>query len=133
MGFTPLKLCHSVMPSAQRSRSALGRVPLADEISAIGLLKNRSKKRKPVVENESDNYVDSRSSRKILKIAQDLAEEEEKATDKIRLIPNSAFTIESRFLDTENDEPEDDEDAEVWEDEDHEEIAEVVSTLLLGV
>ena len=107
-----------------------GRIPLADEISSIGPLKNRTKKRKLVVENEGNSYVDPRSSRKILKIAQDLVDDEEQAVNKGLRNFNPAFKIESRILDVENEDPGDDGEPEAWEDEDDEWVAELVSTSL---
>ena len=117
------------MPSSQRSRSTRGRVPLADELATIGPLKNRSKKRKPVSENEGDSYVDSRSSRKILKIAQDLAEDEEKVASNHLSKSNPLFEIESRRLEAEHEDSWDDDETRTWEDEDFGDIAEVVSLL----
>ena len=109
-----------------------GRLPLADEIAAIGPLKNRTKKRKSVSEHEGDSFVDSRSSRKILKIAQDLAEDEGKAASEDFLTSNPVFEIESRILNAENEDPWDDQESKVWEDEEYEGIAEAVSAHLPG-
>ncbi|KAK4691051.1 essential nuclear protein 1, partial [Lecanoromycetidae sp. Uapishka_2] len=78
-----------------RSRSAQRHKPLAEDITATGLLRTKSKKRKARPENEEGGYVDSRSSRKILKIGQDLADEEQK--EYAAAAPNPAFTFESRF------------------------------------
>lgn len=108
------------MPSSQRSRSARGRVPLADEIATAGPLKNRTKKRKSTTDSEAYSYVDSKSSRKILKIAQDLADDEEQAAQASVLLPNPAFNIESRVLDVEDEDFEEEgEESELWGDEDH--------------
>lgn len=116
------------MPSSQRSRSTRGRVPLADEIAAVGPLKNRTKKRKPTIDNEADNYVDSRSSRKILKIAQDLADDEDRAAKEGISLPSTAFDIESRTLDVENaDLGEEGEGSDGWGEEDNEAVEDDVS------
>lgn len=95
-------------PSSQRSKSASrrpknrnGHIPLAEDLTASGPLRTKSKKRKVGADNDDEfslrgnDYVDARSSRKILKIGQDL-QEEEVAEHKSNL-PNPAFTFESRF------------------------------------
>lgn len=95
-------------PSSQRSKSGSrrpknrnGHVPLAEDITASGPLRTKSKKRKLRADNDDEfslkdnDYVDARSSRKILKIGQDL-QDEEIAEHKSNL-PNPAFTFESRF------------------------------------
>lgn len=121
------------MPSSQRSRSARGRVPLADEIAAVGPLKNRSKKRKTLTDDEAHTYVDSKSSRKILKIAQDLADDEEQAAKENNVLSSAAFQIDSRSLNVENEDlDEQDGDAEAWGDEDDEVGGEPVSVYALG-
>ena len=89
------------MPSPHHSKSSSRRhnhVPLADDLVVTGPLRTKSKKRKVRHENEdgADNsYVDSRSSRKILKIGQEL-QDDEREEEKSRL-PNPAFAFESRF------------------------------------
>ena len=95
-------------PLSQRSKSFShrpknrdGHVPLAEDLTASGPLRTKSKKRKLRADNDDEfalkdnDYVDARSSRKILKIGQDL-QEEEIAEHKSNL-PNPAFTFESRF------------------------------------
>ncbi|KAL9118936.1 MAG: hypothetical protein Q9187_004509 [Circinaria calcarea] len=70
--------------------------PLSDDLVATGPLRTKSNKRKARRDDDGgDGFVDSRASRKILKIGQDLAEEEQKEL-KITL-PSTAFTFESRF------------------------------------
>ena len=87
--------------------------PLADDISSSGLLRTKPStgKRKSRSDDEvqGDGYVDARSSRKILSIAQDLADEDDqdrKVAAKAAA-PNAAFAIDSRFgfEDEENDDP----------------------------
>lgn len=107
------------------SRKAHRHNPLSEDLVAIGPLREKSKKRKSKSEADDDRYVDSKSSKKILKIGQDLADEVNEG-NRIQP-PNSAFTFESRFAD--EDEPAqvgqiDDEDA--WGDEDEGVIEEVV-------
>lgn len=78
--------------------------PLADDISTTGgLLRTKSitGKRKSRSEDEprGDGYIDAPSSRKILAIAQDLADEDDedrKAVAKANA-PNAAFAFDSRF------------------------------------
>ena len=120
------------MPSIKRSRSARGRVPLADEIESTGILKNRTKRRKSIQENEDSTYLDTKSSRKILKIAQDLADEEASSHNKDVPVTNAAFDLDSRFVGREDDDLGDDEAPEAWEHEDYEGLPGVVSTHLTG-
>ena len=98
--------------------------PLEKDILASGPLRTTPKKRKARKDEfDDEGYVDSRSSRKILKIGQELEEEEKLPSPKDE--PTSAFAFESRF-------PEDDreeeqgrfDDEEVWGDE--EEVVEDV-------
>ena len=91
--------------------------PLENDILATGPLRQKSKKRKARrADEEEDQFVDSKASRKILKIGRDLQEEEEEAS---KPKPASdAFTIGSRVADAAP--PQDDEDyveEEAWEDE----------------
>jgi essential nuclear protein 1 len=99
---------------------------LEDDILATGRLSNKTaKKRKSSSrdDEEGNAYVDSKSSRKILKIGQELAEEDKEVTV---ADPPQAFAFESRF--DQACEPEEDvayEDEEAWGD-DNEEIVEEV-------
>lgn len=70
--------------------------PLSEDIAATGPLKSKSAKRKAKqLGDEDDKYVDSRSTRKILKIGHDLLEDEKEES---RVFPpNRAFSFESRF------------------------------------
>ncbi|CAF9930304.1 MAG: snoRNA-binding rRNA-processing protein [Alectoria fallacina] len=83
------------MVPTSRSRSARRHAPLEEDLTATGPLRLRSKKRKARPEDDGNGYVDSRSSRKILKIGQDLADEEQQ--ENVTAAPNPAFTFESRF------------------------------------
>lgn len=112
----------SVSRNNQHSQS------LADEIVSSGLVNPKSKKRKArhETEDEEARYVDSRLSRKILRIGQDLADEELENTETAR--PTSAFTFDSRFT---ADIVSDDDDAlemedDAWGDEEDEIVEEVV-------
>ena len=70
--------------------------PLSDDLIATGLLRAKSNKRKAKRDDDGrDNYVDSKSSRKILKIGRDLVEEDHEQSRSV--LPNTAFTFESRF------------------------------------
>ena len=102
------------MAPSSRSRSKRRHQPLEDDLVSTGPLRSRSKKRKARPENEETGYVGSRASRKILKIGQDLAAEEQ-ANNK-SLAPNPAFAFASR-LNVESDSEQDAEDDEAWGDE----------------
>lgn len=117
------------MPSSRsRSKSQSRHLPLEDEILRTGPLRTKSKKRKARPDTENDGYVDSRSSRKILKIGQDLADEEEK--ENAMVVPNPAFTFESRFgadhASEEDDTQKDDDEA--WGDEEGDAVNDHVCT-----
>lgn len=113
------------MAPTSRSRSARRHAPLEEDLSATGPLRNRSKKRKARPEDDGSGYVDSRSSRKILKIGQDLADEEQQENG--AAAPNAAFTFESRFSGAGEPEQEDDQyDDEAWRDDEDDIVEEVV-------
>jgi essential nuclear protein 1 len=101
------------------ARQARRHNPLEEDLTASGPLKTKSGKRKSRHQDEGEQFVDSKASRKILRIGQELADEdaEENQVQK----PNTAFDFESR-LDGE-DEEEPFEDAEAWGDE--EEVEEI--------
>jgi essential nuclear protein 1 len=89
--------------------------PLEDDLLATGPLRSKPSKRKSGKQEDSEeNYVDSRASRNILRIGQELADEEEE----IQRIPkpNTAFDFNSRFED--EDQEAGYEDEEAWGDED---------------
>lgn len=87
--------------------------PLEVDILATGPLKVKSGKRKSKHEDQEERYVDSRASRKILRIGQELAAEDEESNQIPK--PNAAFDFDSRFEDEEEEEPF--ADAETWGDE----------------
>ena len=114
------------MAPTSRSRSTRRHAPLEEDITATGPLRQRSKKRKSRPEDDGSGCVDSRSSRKILKIGQDLADEEQQ--ENVGAAPNSAFTFESRFGGTSEPEEEDGQyDEEAWGDEVDDVVEEIVS------
>jgi essential nuclear protein 1 len=105
--------------------------PLAEEILNAGHLRTKSGKRKSRSdEDEKDHYVDAKTSRRILQIGQDLAEEDETerraaAASKESHI-NSAFDFDSRFGADEGSEDEEHDKYNVDEWGDEEEIVEEV-------
>lgn len=113
------------MAPTSRSRSARRHAPLEEDLTATGPLRHRSKKRKARPEDDGSGYVDSRSSRKILKIGQDLADEEQRET--VAAVPNPAFTFESRFGGASESEEDDRYDDEAWGDEE-DDVVEVVGS-----
>ncbi|KAJ9609999.1 snoRNA-binding rRNA-processing protein [Cladophialophora chaetospira] len=110
--------------------------PLEDDITASGgrlRTKSITGKRKSRSEDEAkgDGYIDAQSSRKILAIAQDLADEDalDRQTAATRLVSptNTAFTFDSRFARRDEDGSEDvasreHYDEEEWMPEDEEEV-----------
>lgn len=100
-------------------RQARRHNPLEHDLTAIGPLKTKSGKRKSRHQDDEEKFVDSKASRKILRIGQELADEDE-AENQVQK-PNPAFDFESRFED-ENEEQEPYEDAEAWGDEEEEEV-----------
>src|ERR1700712_2752657 len=100
------------------SKTAMARRhnPLEDDIStAGGRLRTKSitgkRKSRSDEDAKGDGYIDARSSRKILAIAQDLADEDaaDHQTAGARLVSptNAAFTFDSRFAGQDEDRFED--------------------------
>lgn len=92
---------------------------LEDDLLATGPLKNKAPKRKSRHEDDNEEkFVDAKASRKILRIGQELAAEDEKEQE-TGTAKNVAFDFEARF---EEENQSDDggayEDAEAWGDED---------------
>jgi len=123
------KMPKATTPTSPGARQARRHNPLSDDLVASGPLRTKSGKRKSGKdEGERDNYVDAKSSRRILKIGQDLAEEE-RAEHPIAT-PNAAFAFESRLggsVDSDDEQHRRDDNDE-WGDEDEEIVEEVVST-----
>ncbi|KAF7856009.1 hypothetical protein EAF04_009965 [Stromatinia cepivora] len=112
------------MSPKELARSGRRHNPLEADLVASGPLKTKSGKRKSRNEDEGEKFVDSKSSRRILKIGQELADEDEAENQAAK--PNAAFNFDSRFEDEdEEDEPEfGGEDGEEWGDDD--EVPELV-------
>jgi essential nuclear protein 1 len=88
--------------------------PLEDDLLATGPLRTKTGKRKARDEDGEEKFVDSKASRKILRIGQELADEEEEGEAVTK--PSTAFDFESRFEDEEEPEGTYD-DEEAWGDE----------------
>lgn len=76
--------------------------PLAEEYTASASLKSKSpKKRNRRDEDDEDAVVGTKASRKILKIGQELVDEDEEERRVLRAegttVPNPAFSFETRF------------------------------------
>ena len=83
-------------PISRKPKQALRHNPLSDDIVATGTLKAKSHKRKAKQEDgQEDGYIDSKSSRKILRIGQKLVDEEQEAGG--RNVSDTALTFESRL------------------------------------
>lgn len=107
------------------SRNGHRHKPLSEDIVATGPLRTKSKKRKTRPDDDENKYVDTKSSRRILKIGQDLADEVD--GESIIQPPNPAFAFESRFGDEEEAaEAGQDDDEEAWGDEEEDIVEEIV-------
>jgi len=93
------------MPQTANRTACRRHNPLADDLSSTAHLRTKSttpttgKRKSRSFEENGDGYVDALSSRKILAIAQDLAEEDAAERNKIGAAsaPNAAFTFDSRI------------------------------------
>lgn len=101
--------------------------PLAEEYAPSDPWKNRPAKRQKRTKGDADeeqNFVDSKSSRRILDIGRELEEEDERETHARRpKEANRAFDLDTRLADddaTEQDAAQFDDDDEAWGDEDEE-------------
>jgi essential nuclear protein 1 len=89
---------------------------LEDEYTAGGILRNRKRKSKSQdEEGQEENFVDSRTTRKILDIGRQLAEEDAPQPATTSTVTSTAFGFDSRYEQAELY----DEDA-VWADDDDE-------------
>ncbi|KAJ0415553.1 Bystin-domain-containing protein [Aspergillus carlsbadensis] len=127
------------MPKATSSRAAAAghrHNPLAEDILSTGHLRthpSKKDKRKSRAEQEQDNserFVDAKTSRKILQIGQELADEDAAEQNAARVVDagrgNSAFNFESRFEDEEVYSDDDGKfNEEQWDDEEEVEEVEV--------
>ena len=120
----------STVPTSPGSRQARRHNPLSDDLLSTGLLKTKSGKKsreKPEVEEQS--YIESKASRRILRIGQDLVEEDQAGQAVKPAI--TAFNFESRFGGEDDDEPVErdaqykDEDEGAWGDDGDEMVEEV--------
>lgn len=103
------------------SRQGRRHNPLEADITASGPLKVRPEKRKSNFQDEGDQFVDSKASRKILRLGQELEDEDEELNKGVK---NPAFDFEIRFLEDEEKEDGQEVEYEEWGDED-EEVEEV--------
>ena len=113
------------MAPSSNFKSARRHAPLEEDLLATGPLRPRTKKRKERPEEDGGGHVDSRSSKKILKIGQDL--EDEIQQENVSIAPNPAFTFKSRsggISESEEDDFRHDDDA--WGDDEDDTIEEVV-------
>lgn len=106
--------------------------PLSEEyIPSQNLKQKAPKKRKSRTAENEDHFVDSKASRRILGLGQELADEEEAEAAALRpQTANPAFDFESRFAqDVESDDddgiPAGADDDEGWGDEEEEEVEEI--------
>lgn len=108
-----------------RSRKLSRHNPLSEDIANTGPLSERSKKRKSRSVADEDQYVDPTSSGKILRIGQELAQEDQEENGLPVL--NPAFAFESRFSEGSDQElrTQDDDAEGTWGDDD-EVVEEVV-------
>lgn len=95
--------------------------PLEDDLTATGNLKVKAEKRKSRHQDEGEQFVDSKASRKILRMGQELAADEEEEANSVKAT-NTAFDFESRLDDDEDEEAGNEEEYEEWGDEEVEEI-----------
>ena len=111
------------MGKATTPRQSRRHNPLEADIVATGTLRNKAPKRKSKDnEDNEDNFVDSKASRNILRIGQELIDEDAAASAPRRPpAESSAFAFDSRFEDDEGGEDGDFGDEEAWGDEDDEE------------
>ena len=106
--------------------------PLAEEYAPTHTHKQKvGKRKKSQVEGEDEErFVGSKASRKILKIGQDLAEEDEAEREAQKpQRPNPAFEFSSRFPDdvgSEEDREDAQDDGDTWQDDEEEEEIEEI-------
>jgi essential nuclear protein 1 len=108
--------------------------PLAEEYTATAFKHKSPKKRNRRDENDEDHVIDTKASRRILKIGQDLADEDEaERQSKFPAPANPAFAFDSRFggdVESEDEKEHGGNDEEAWGDE--EEVVEIeVGTVAL--
>jgi len=102
--------------------------PLSEEYAPTAPLRQKAqKKRRSAKEGEEENYVDTKASRRILQIGQELVDED--ASERQAGQPNPAFDFTSRFgADDESDDGKAfEDDDEAWGDEEEQVVEELVS------
>ncbi|KAI6247260.1 hypothetical protein HI914_04267 [Erysiphe necator] len=100
--------------------------PLEADITAVASVKSRPPKRQKNFQNEAANFVDSKATRKILRMGQELEDEDLKERNSAL---KSAFNFDVRIEYEENEEEEENEiEYDEWEDENAEEVFEVEVT-----
>ena len=121
----PHNMPKATTPTSPGKRQARRHNPLSEDLVATGPLRSKASKRTGQRDEEDgDKFLDAKASRKILKIGQDLAEEDE--SYKVQA-SNGAFTFESRLEDESQAEEEQyGEDDDAWGDEEEEMVQEVV-------
>lgn len=109
---------HKSSAPVSRKSKAPRHNPLSEDIRAAGPLRIQARKQQiSPEEDEKQNYIDSKASRRILQLGADLTTEEREERDVEA--PNAAFGFESRF--TEETGSDDDEQLyndDAWGDED---------------
>ncbi|KAF7531658.1 hypothetical protein G7054_g8669 [Neopestalotiopsis clavispora] len=107
------------MPKATTPKASQGRRhnPLADDLLATGILKNKAPKRQGKGgDADAEDFIDARASKQILKLGRELADEHDAAPPRPPTESN-AFGFESRFEEDEEVGPFDNDD-EAWGDDD---------------
>jgi essential nuclear protein 1 len=115
-------------PKSPAVREAQRHNPLAEEYapSSVSLKQKPAKTRKRQDENGGDAYVDSKSSRKILELGQELADEAETESRPQRPPQaNPAFDFDTRLDDGIEEEAQYDNDDDAWGEEEEEIVEEV--------
>lgn len=115
-------------PKSPAVRESQRHNPLAEEYapSSVSLKQKPAKTRKRLDENTGDAYVDSKSSRKILELGQELADEAESESRPQRPPKaNPAFDFDTRLDDGLEDSTQYDNDDDAWGDEEEDIVEEV--------
>jgi len=125
------------MPKAMGSdvRHVQRHNPLSEEYAPTAPLRQKAQKKRRLAkgENEGENYVDTKASRKILRIGQELVDED--ASERQAGQANPAFDFTSRFganEDSDDGKAAFDDDDEAWGDEEEQIVEELVSGNTIG-
>lgn len=108
------------MPRSSAASDARKHNPLDQDYISTGILRNKPSKKKSKNDDGDDdeNFVDSKASKKILRIGQELANEDEQVNEKPQ--PNAAFDFNSRIGGDADDEEAEFGEEEAWGDEEEE-------------